>query len=175
MLISSISDFEIFKAGKLSWVLSLDPLWRPNLPANDHLRYAQLKVSPAILKTFIYSTGLSSCTPFCGILHFSWFLISSQKSWEILVTVVQAWRGRKRQAHGHHSPSSIQGEWLDIDDQKNNILASLCLASYQAANWLQKLETSLCVCVCVCVWVGGWVGVWYLSLIYIYQNKTTFL
>ena len=57
----------------------------------------------------------------------------------------QAWRGRKRQARGHHSPSSIQGEWLAIDDQKNNILASLCLASYLAANWLQKLETKHCV------------------------------
>ena len=61
-------------------------------------------------------------------------------------------------------PSSIQGEWLAIDGQKNNILASLCLASYVAANWLQKLETKhcayyaevlsvlmLCVCLCVCV------------------------
>ena len=46
----------------------------------------------------------------------------------------QAWRGRKMQTHGHHSPSSIQGEWLAIDDQKNNILASLCLASYLAVN-----------------------------------------
>ena len=44
---------------------------------------------------------------------------------------------------------------------KNNILASLSLASYLAANWLQKLETKHCVyyaegisvllCVCVCV------------------------
>ena len=38
---------------------------------------------------------------------------------------MQAWRERKRQARGHHSPSFIQGEWLAIDDQKNNILASL--------------------------------------------------
>ena len=30
----------------------------------------------------------------------------------------QAWQGRKRQARGHHSPSSIQVEWLAIDDQK---------------------------------------------------------
>ena len=75
---------------------------------------------------------------------------------------VQAWRGRKRQACGHQSPSSIQGEWLAIDDQKNNILASLCLASYLAANWLQKLETKHCayyaevisvlMCVCLCVY-----------------------
>ena len=55
-------------------------------------------------------------------------------------TQLQAWRGRKRQARGHHSPPSIQGKWLTIDDQKN-ILASLCLASYLGANWLQKLET----------------------------------
>ena len=46
---------------------------------------------------------------------------------------------------------------------KNNILASLCLASYLAVNWLQKLETKhcayyaevilevLCVCVRACV------------------------
>ena len=65
---------------------------------------------------------------------------------------------------GHHSPSSIQDEWLTIDDQKNNILASFCLASYLAANWLQKLETKhcayyaevisvMCVFVCVCVYV----------------------
>ena len=84
----------------------------------------------------------------------------------------QAWQGRKRQARGHHSPSSIQGEWLTIDDQKNNILASLCLASYLAVNWLQKsskqnivfitpLFLFLCVCVCVCLCV------WYLSLIYL--------
>ena len=59
--------------------------------------------------------------------------------------IIQAWRGRKRQARGHHSPSSIQGEWLTIDDIKNNILASLSLASYLAANWLQKLETKHCV------------------------------
>ena len=73
----------------------------------------------------------------------------------------QAWRERKRQARGHHSPSSIQGEWFAIEDQKNSILASLCLASYLAVNWLQKLETKHCVyyaevisvlmCVCVCV------------------------
>ena len=56
--------------------------------------------------------------------------------------MVQAWRGRKRQACGHHLHSSIQGEWLAIDDQKNNILASLCLASYLTANWL---ETGVCV------------------------------
>ena len=77
----------------------------------------------------------------------------------------QAWRGRKRQARGHHLPSSIQGEWLAIDDKKNNILASLCLASRLAANWLQKLKTKhcvyfrevisvlMCVCLCVCVCV----------------------
>ena len=63
----------------------------------------------------------------------------------------------------HLSPSSIQGKWLAIDDQKINILASLCLASYLEANWLQKLETKHCVyyaevisvlvCVCVCVFV----------------------
>ena len=69
----------------------------------------------------------------------------------------QAWRGKKRQARGHHSPPCIQGEWLTIDDQKNNILASLCLASYLAANWLQKLETKHCLlcrsyfCSYVCV------------------------
>ena len=56
----------------------------------------------------------------------------------------QAWQGRKRQGCGHHSPPSIQGEWLTIDDQKNNILASLCLASYLAANWLEKLKTKHC-------------------------------
>ena len=64
---------------------------------------------------------------------------------------------------GHHLPSSIQGEWLAIDDQKNNILASLYLVSYIAAKWFQKLETKhctyyaevisvlMCVCLCVCV------------------------
>ena len=86
----------------------------------------------------------------------------------------QAWRGRKRQAHGHHSPSSIQGEWLAIDDQKKkNILASFCLASYLAANWLQKLETKHCayyavisvlMYVCLCVWYG--ISVWFI------YNKT---
>ena len=74
---------------------------------------------------------------------------------------LQAWRERKRQACGHHSPS-IQGERLAIDDQKNNISTSLCLASYLAVNWLQKLETKhFCsyVCVLVCVW--------FVSLIYL--------
>ena len=71
----------------------------------------------------------------------------------------QAWQERKRQARGHHS---IRGNWLAKDDQKNNILASLCLASYLAVNWLQKLKMKhvfimqklflfLCVCVCVCM------------------------
>ena len=72
--------------------------------------------------------------------------------------IMQAWRKRKRQARGHHSPFSIQGEWLAIDGQKNNILASLCLASYLAANWLQKLKTKhyayyaevISVLMCVC-------------------------
>ena len=72
---------------------------------------------------------------------------------------MQAWWGRKRQEGGHHLPP-IQGEWLTIDYQKNNILTSLCLASYLVANWLQKLETKhlfitqklfLFFCVCVCV------------------------
>ena len=71
----------------------------------------------------------------------------------------QAWRGRKSQARGHHLPPSIQGEWLTIDDQKNNILALLCLAGYLAANWLQKLETRHCLLrrsyFCSYVWVYG--------------------
>ena len=85
---------------------------------------------------------------------------------------IQAWRGRKRQVRGHHSPSPIQGECLAIDDQKNNILASLCLASYQAVNWLQKLETKHCayyaevISVLMCVFLFVCV-VWYLSLIYL--------
>ena len=70
----------------------------------------------------------------------------------------QAWRGRNRQERGHHSLSSTQGEWLAIDIKKNNILASLSLASYLAANWLQKLETKhyayyaevISVLMCVC-------------------------
>ena len=36
----------------------------------------------------------------------------------ILKYINQAWRGRNRQERGYHSPSSIQGEWLAIDDQK---------------------------------------------------------
>ena len=90
---------------------------------------------------------------------------------------MQAWRKRKRQARGHHSPFSIQGEWLAIDGQKNNILASLCLASYLAANWLQKLERKHCLLrrsVCVCGRARVCVCLWYLSLIYLQQNKTTF-
>ena len=69
---------------------------------------------------------------------------------------MQAWWGRKRQEGGHHLPP-IQGEWLTIDYQKNNILTSLCLASYLVANWLQKLETKHCLlrrsyfCSYVCV------------------------
>ena len=69
---------------------------------------------------------------------------------------------RKKKA-GAWSPLAFQGKSLAIDDQKNNILASLCLATYLAVNWLQKLETKhyvcypevisvlMCVCVCVCM------------------------
>ena len=73
----------------------------------------------------------------------------------------QAWQGRKSKALGHDLPSFIQSEWLAIDDQKNNILALLCLGTYLAANWLQKLETKHCaycaevisvlMCVFMCV------------------------
>ena len=70
----------------------------------------------------------------------------------------QAWRERKKHAYGHHLPPSIQGKWLTIDDQKNNI-ASLCLADYLAANWLQKFETKHCLLrrsyFCSYVWVCG--------------------
>ena len=56
---------------------------------------------------------------------------------------------------------------------KNNILASLCLASYLAANWLQKLEMKHCayyaevisVLMCVCLCVYG-ISVWFI------YNKT---
>ena len=72
----------------------------------------------------------------------------------------QAWQGKKRQAHGYHLPPSVQGEWLTINDQKNNILASLCLASYLAANWLQKLKMKHCLLrklfLFWCMW-GIWV------------------
>ena len=37
-----------------------------------------------------------------------------------------------------------KGRCVIIDDQKNSILALLCLASYLAANWLQKLEMKHC-------------------------------
>ena len=88
--------------------------------------------------------------------------------------VSQAWWGRKELARGHHSPSSIEGEWLAIDDQKHNILASLGLASYLAANLLEKLETKFCVhyaevlsvlmCVCVFLWVCGVISQFDLSI-----------
>ena len=85
-------------------------------------------------------------------------------------TAPQAWRGRKRQAYGHHLPSSIQGEWLAIDDQKNKILASLCLASYLVANWFQKLEKKHCTyhAEFISVLIGMWYGI---SVWFIY-NKT---
>ena len=89
----------------------------------------------------------------------------------------QAWQGRKRQARAHHSPSSIQGEWLAIDGQKNNIFASLCLASYIAANWLQKLEMKHCLLhrsyFCVCVWVR--VGVCVVSQFDLFITKQNHL
>ena len=53
--------------------------------------------------------------------------------------------------------------------KKNNILVSLCLASYLAVNWLQKLKTklsvyyaefiSLLICVCLCVYG---ISVWFI-------------
>ena len=72
---------------------------------------------------------------------------------------------KKKAARGHYLPPFIQGNWLTIDDQKNYILASLCLARYLVANWLQKLKMKHCLlrriyfCLYVCVW--------YLSLIYL--------
>ena len=84
---------------------------------------------------------------------------------------------------------SIQGEWLAIDDQKKNILASLCLASYLGANWLQNdyyAEVflrrsyfcsyashthneciSLCVCVCMCMYVCACVCVCVCVCVYV--------
>ena len=70
----------------------------------------------------------------------------------------QAWQGRKRQGHGHHSPPSIQGEWLTTDDQKNNILSftlscQLSSSKLVARAWnktlfiTQKLFLFLCLCV----------------------------
>ena len=103
-------------------------------------------------------------------------LVPMNQQWPLYISGLQAWRGRKRQAHGHHSPSSIQGKWLAIHGQKNNILGSLCLASYLAANWLQKLEMKHCVyyaevisvlmCVCLCVYGNS---VWFI------YNKTKLL
>ena len=87
---------------------------------------------------------------------------------------LQAWRGRKRQARGH------QGEWLAIDGQKNNILASLCLASYLAANWLQKLETKhfllrRSVCVRACVRAGVQVCVCVISQFDLFITKQNYI
>ena len=89
-----------------------------------------------------------------------------------LFTQAQVWQGRKRLARGYDSPSN-QGESLAIDDKKKkHILASLCLASYLAANWLQKLKTKHCVYyakvisvfMCVCLSVCGMVSQFYLSI-----------
>ena len=70
--------------------------------------------------------------------------------------IMQAWRKRKRQARGHHSPFSIQDEWLAIDGQKNNILASLYLPSCKSSKqnivyYAEVISVLVCVCVCVCV------------------------
>ena len=84
---------------------------------------------------------------------------------KILLPISRLGKEKKRQVQGYHSPPSIRDEWLTINDQKNNILASLCHASYLAANWLQKLKTKHCLlhrsyfCSYVCVQ--------YLSLIYL--------
>ena len=40
----------------MSWILSLDSHWVPNLPAHNHLCCTQMKKSPDILKTFICTT-----------------------------------------------------------------------------------------------------------------------
>ena len=60
--------------------------------------------------------------------------------------------------HGYHSPPSIQGKWLTIDDQKNNILALLsCQLSSSKLVAKARNETfvyyteviSVLLCVCV--------------------------
>ena len=59
---------------------------------------------------------------------------------------------------------------ITIDDQKNNI-ASLCFASYLAANWLQKLKTKHCLLhrsYFSYVWVCG-ISVWFI------YNKRNYL
>ena len=113
-----------------------------------------------------YSQNLDKWITVHCMQHLSLYvdnLIHKTSEQSTISLMIQAWRGRKRQARGHHSPP-IQGEWWTIDDQKN-ILASLCLASYLIASWLQKLKTKHCLlrksyfCSYVCVW--------YLSLIYL--------
>ena len=130
------------------------------------------------------------------------------KAWcKSLIIVMSRWDSPKKNSltYVHITPSNLTllyqintaglarkkkaGEWwpptffyprqvVSYRWSKNNILASLCLASYLAANWMQKLKTKVfitqklfhvshtnthidtysvcvcvwCVCVCVCVW-----------------------
>ena len=113
--------------------------------------FLALHFSCYTLMTFLMMLSvilLSMLTTLLSILSVIRHLICGNK---------QAWHERKRQACGHHLPPSIQGKWLTIDDQKNKILASLCLASYLTTNWLQKIETKHCLlcrsyfCSYVCV------------------------
>ena len=54
ILISPIQILKIFKIGKFSWILSLDPHWGVHPPGQDHfLLCLDEKVAPAILKTLI--------------------------------------------------------------------------------------------------------------------------
>ena len=58
------------------------------------------------------------------IISESWNPLPPRKTGGQFYWALLAWRGTKRQAHDHHSPSSIQGEWLAIDvKKKKNILA----------------------------------------------------
>ena len=77
-----------------------------------------------------------------------------------------------RKKAGTWSPlTSFYPRRVVIDDQKNNI-TSLCLASYLAPNWLQKLETKHCLLrrsyFCSYVWVCG-ISVWFI------YNKRNYL
>ena len=78
--------------------------------------------------------------------------------------IIQTWRGRKRQARGHQSPSSIQGERLAIDDKKITFQHHCLLLAIQQQTGCKSLKPNIvfikqkvflffCVSVSVCVFV----------------------
>ena len=104
-----------------------------------HMFWLSYECFSILCNAFLLKSAISSHNS-CD-LEFNWI---EKVQFLFFLSLMQAWRGRKKA--GVWSPLALfYPRWVvSYRWSKNNILASLCLASYLAANWLQKLETKHC-------------------------------